>query len=380
MKPITQKQFKDKIGSILSDNVIPEIKPENVNEFQIGKNYFYEVKNNKKLIKIQKWINSYFQENVELNNAAIAYRKNFSYLHLFEPHRKNYHFLRLDIKSFFHSIDIKHIRNIFKEYFKDEFIDENKEQSLLDAFINLITYKVPIDSDNEFCREKQILPMGFTTSPVIANILFRKLDIQIQKFCSYRNIAYTRYADDMLFSSKKSLNYIHSTNFENEINILISQMNFKLNKKKTIKRKHTLSLNGYTIQYSKIIKGVVELIGDFADDFADDSEYIISEFRLSNKKLSNINKLIYLLTIKKETPEKILKKLFKYQLPYGISTDKINEYNIHQLIHKLTGYRSYLLSMVVFNEKYHCCQNETKEKYLNIIEKLNNLIDKYSKI
>jgi len=371
MKPITKKQFKDNISSIISDGIVPEIKPGDINEFKIGKNYFYEIKKNKNLIKIQKWINSYFQENIQLNNSAVAYRKNFSYLHLFEPHRKNYHFLRLDIKSFFHSIVIEDIIEVFQEYFKDEFIDENKVQSLIEAFINIITYKVPIDSNNEIFREKQILPMGFNTSPVIANILFRKLDIQIQRFCYDKNIVYTRYADDMLFSSEKNMNYLHSINFENEINILISQMNLKLNRNKTIKRKHTLSLNGYTIQYSKIQKGIIDII--------DDNEYIISEFRLSNKKIDVINKLIYLLEIKKETPKKILEKLFKYQLPQNIPTSKINEYNTHQLINKLTGYRSYLLSIVVFNETYDCCQNDTINKYLKIIEKLNKLINKYSK-
>ena len=39
-----------------------------------------------------------------LNNSSVAYRKGYSYFDFFRPHIKSNYFLRLDIKSFFHSI------------------------------------------------------------------------------------------------------------------------------------------------------------------------------------------------------------------------------------------------------------------------------------
>jgi hypothetical protein len=376
MNKITKNVFKKFLQNILLNNTVPPIKQENVNEFKIGKSYFYELKDKPNLLAIHKGINTAFQNSIPLNNAVVAFRKNKSYLDLFETHTKNYYFLRLDIKAFFHSIEINDVERIFEAYFITEkdlkkkqknlaYIDEDSKQTLIDSFVNIVSYKVPNDSSNEDFRGKQIIPMGFVTSPVISNIIFRKIDIQIQKFCSQHNIVYTRYADDMLFSSDKNSAYVHSKGFINEISILVSQMNFKLNQHKTLKATHTLSLNGYTIQYSNIRKNIL----------GERDEEIINEFRLSNKKINIIKKMIHLIEVEKQTPQYILKKLFNYQLPSDIPADKREEYNRQQLTNKLTGYRSYLLSFVIFDKKYDCMQSKTIKKYIELIEKLNRHID-----
>jgi len=357
MNKITKKVFNNSLHNILKDNIVPSIESENINEFKIGKSYFYELKDNDKLLAVHKGLNSAFQQSIPLNNAAMAFRKGKSYLDLFEPHRKNYYFLRLDIKAFFHSIGVDDIKRSCSTYFEDVYIDDGKKQTLVDAFINLVTYKVPDDSTNEDFKGKQVLPMGFITSPVISNIVFRKIDIQIQKLCSQHNIIYTRYADDMLFSSDKSNRYVHSNGFINEMSILVGQMNFKLNQHKTLKAIHTLSLNGYTIQYS---------------DVRDDK--VINEFRLSNKKINIIKKMIHLIEKEKRTEQYILKKFFNYKLPSTVPDDNKMEYYKHQLNNKLTGYRSYLLSFVVFNQTYDCMQKSTTKKYIELIEKLNKYI------
>lgn len=368
---ITKKIFKNFLKEILVNDQVANLTEKNVKEFKIGKNYFYSIINNQNLIQIQKKINKIFQKAIPLNNSAIAFRENYSYLHLFEPHRKNYHFLRLDIRSFFHSIDIMDIQEGLEEYFENEYIDDNKKQTLLKAFLNIITYTIPEESDNIDFRKKQVLPMGFITSPVISNIIFRKLDIQIQKLCSERNIIYTRYADDMLFSSDKSMKYIHSNNFTNEIAIIVSQLKFKLNIHKTIKSKHTISVNGYTIQYSVFKKRLEDIV-------TDEEEYKIHELRISNKKLDIVTKLIHLIEKEKRTPKIVLKKIFNYKLPSSVPKEKIEEFCTHQLINKLTGYRSYLLSIIVFNNKYNCCQQNTIMKYLEKVNNLNKLIITFS--
>lgn len=373
MKQIDKKYFTENVKELLEDNVIPIISNDNINEFKLGKNYFYEIIDNSKLKKVQKWLNYYFQETIELNNAAVAFRKKLSYLHLFEPHRKKYHFLRLDIRSFFHSINIDDIKNSFNVYFEDDFIDEDGQESLVDTFIKLVTYTIPENSQNKKFRGKQVLPMGFITSPIISNVIFRKLDILIQGFCSERNIIYTRYADDMLFSSDRNMSYIHSDNFINEINILISQNNLKLNKNKTIRAKHTLSLNGYTIQYSKFEKDIFGISS---------REITINELRLSKKKIDIINQMIYILNKEKIKSSVVLKKLFNYKINSTkfkyptTNSNTIEKYYDDQLLNKLAGYRSYLLSVITFNNKYKCCQENTTEKYLRLVDDLNKIIEK----
>ena len=237
-------KFKSKFVQNVIDGLkvggdVPSISEENVDEFKIGKNYFYKIRNADQLISAQKRLNVFLLNNIPLNQAAVAFRNKFSYLNLFEPHRKNYFFLRLDIRSFFHSINIKDIEDVFSFYF---------DEALLKDFINIVSYELPISSKNKKFINKRILPMGFVTSPAISNVVFRKIDIQIQKLCLEKKILYTRYADDMVFSSEKSNPYLHSRGFIQEIKIIVSHLGLKINAKKTLKSKHTLSLNGYIIQ------------------------------------------------------------------------------------------------------------------------------------
>lgn len=85
------------------------------------------------------------------------------------------------------------------------------------------------------------LVQGFCTSPTIANIVTHELDEKLKKLCD-NNIEYTRYADDLYFSSQ---------NIEiplNEITKTIEDYGFKLNDKKTklMTRGHQQYVTGLT--------------------------------------------------------------------------------------------------------------------------------------
>jgi len=339
-----------------------------IKEFRLGKNFIYELIDIRPY-KVPNKLDLYRELNkelnkIELNNSSTAFRKDFSYLDLFEPHRKNYNFLRLDIRSFFHSIQESDIREVFEKYIpRYQYIAEEGEISFLDTFISIVTYEVPEQSINKKFRGKRILPMGFLTSPVISNIIFRQLDIQIQKLCSVNKVTYTRYADDMLFSSSENLNYLHTDSFIQEVQTILFQMKFKLNNKKTLKAKHTLALNGYILQYSEV---------------TDNEHKIINELRLSNKKTKIINKMIYMINDRDYSAKFILKKLFKYQIKLDVDYEEIIEkYNREQLLNKILGYRSYLLSLIQFDKKYHCMQSKTITKYSDLINELEEISKKY---
>jgi len=76
-----------------------------------------------------------------------------------------------------------------KAIFIPNYCEETGYQSLFKRIIETCTYK-------GYCAQ------GFPTSPVIANIVLRGLDNKMSTHCATHNIAYTRYADDLAFSSK----------------------------------------------------------------------------------------------------------------------------------------------------------------------------------
>lgn len=72
------------------------------------------------------------------------------------------------------------------------------------------------------------LPQGTPTSTHIANLVFLKTDYQLVDFCNEYDIEYTRYVDDLTFSSPKCFKHLL-----NEILEIIISNNFKISYRKT---------------------------------------------------------------------------------------------------------------------------------------------------
>lgn len=130
------------------------------------------------------------------------------------PHTNKRFVLNIDIKDFFPSVNFRRIKVVLElAPFK---LTESREKI---AFIiaNLGTYN-------------GYLPQGAPTSPILSNIITRKLDRKISKFCIQSKVKYSRYADDLSFSSNNNL---FDDNFIQSISKIIEEENFKINDKKT---------------------------------------------------------------------------------------------------------------------------------------------------
>lgn len=353
-----------------------KIIPEDSNILQLNHAFVHEKFNNGKYQysvddsdskEIQKRILNKFLERIEINNAAVAFRKNYSYFNFLQPHKDGYYFLRLDVSSFFHSISFSTLSEVFSNYFEDITIEDASNFSLLDVFLSYITYLVPESSQNKDFRGKTILPMGFLTSPTISNIIFRSIDIHIQKFCQFHNIRYTRYADDLLFSSGINSSFLHSDLFEREISVLLSLLGLKLNNKKTLRKTHTISLNGYIIQNSSKLPFFI---------------YKSGFIHVSNKKTEIIEKIIHKINVEKKSHLIIMKKLYGFHMKSKFSENTIKfktleRYASNQLFNKIVGYRSFLISILHFENKFNCISLEALKKYRHYIDNLNQILDRW---
>lgn len=117
--------------------------------------------------------------------------------------------INIDIKDFFQSINKTMIENAVLEKFP-----YTKE---IENIVELVSYK-------------NHLPTGAPTSPVISNYVCEKLDLDLIKFCYENNLTYTRYADDLTFSTNQKMHY---KTLVNKISKILDQYEFKLNEKKT---------------------------------------------------------------------------------------------------------------------------------------------------
>lgn len=95
-------------------------------------------------------------------------------------HVKNLFILKMDLKDFYPSIDRD---RVFSQFIKIGY--GSNASSLL----------------TEICTHDAVLPQGAVTSPCLASIICYSMDMRIAGYCNKRGIIYTRYADDMIFSS-----------------------------------------------------------------------------------------------------------------------------------------------------------------------------------
>jgi|GEM_PF-1102053 len=119
------------------------------------------------------------------------------------------HILNIDLKDFFSSISAARIKKLFTSSVF------NFSEQMAIALTLLTTYEGK-------------MPTGAPTSPVLSNFICLELDADLRSFCQENNLQFTRYADDLTFSSNEKI----SDKIILQIKDLICRNGFNINKKK----------------------------------------------------------------------------------------------------------------------------------------------------
>lgn len=139
-------------------------------------------------------------------------------------HVGNHYVYNIDLKDFFHSFD----RSWVKYGFMIPPFNLGKEREEL-AFLLASLCTHPFEVEGEV---KTVLPQGSPTSPTITNILCVKLDRRLNGLAKRFKINYSRYADDISFSSQT--NVFNKKEFLDELHRIIEDdQKLILNPKKT---------------------------------------------------------------------------------------------------------------------------------------------------
>lgn len=151
----------------------------------------------------------------EPHNAATGFVLSKSIVDNAKEHIGNHHVYNLDLKDFFHSFD----RNRVKMGFIYEPFNLNGEREPL-AFLLASLCTHPFEVNGVI---KNVLPQGSPTSPTITNILCKKLDRRLTGLANRFGAKYTRYADDITFSSPH--NIYNDEVFKKELERIIAEDN-----------------------------------------------------------------------------------------------------------------------------------------------------------
>ncbi|WP_169734062.1 retron St85 family RNA-directed DNA polymerase [Ciceribacter selenitireducens] len=157
---------------------------------------------------IQWWILDNILNHVQIADNVFGFVSGRSAVQNAEFHLGAAHMLNIDIEQFFPSITIDQIRAIYGS------LGYGAEVA------NLLA---------ELCCLDDRVPQGAPTSPALANLVLRDLDKELSRLALQTGHKYSRYADDLTFSSSHRI----ETEFLDAVQTAVEQEGFNLKPGKT---------------------------------------------------------------------------------------------------------------------------------------------------
>jgi len=241
----------------------------------------------KPLMDLLKKINSYLQSVYYFFQTDAAYgfvincKRDASFarniLTNAQQHLLNPYLLNIDLKDFFHQIETERLVELFM--------------------------KVPFNFSNELaillsklCTNNGRLPMGAPTSPCLSNWVSISLDNELLDFGKRNLIRYTRYADDLSFSSVSELN----EEYLNQIRLILRSHQFEMNTDKT---------KFYNKDDIRVVTGLelhekVQVPSHYFDVLSEDLKNLKSIYQMHGK-LGFVNKNFWLEKVEQRVAGKI---------------------------------------------------------------------------
>ena len=184
------------------------------------------------LKNVQRRILNGYLEKLPVSPYATAYVMKRSLKDNASPHVGKRYLLKLDITDFFGSISFQ---QVYGAAFHTGYFPKQ-------IGVMLCT----------LCCRNDVLPQGAPTSPTLSNLVMRNFDDNIGWWCKQRGIAYTRYCDDMTFSSDQPLYHVYQ-----KVKSMLREMGLELNEQKThfVTNAARQSVTGLTVNEKVSISG-----------------------------------------------------------------------------------------------------------------------------
>lgn len=180
-------------------------------------------------------IKQYLERHLRVHGVAKAYRQDMNITDNAKPHLKNAYLLKMDFANFFPSFT----GDDFKRYLLSRSIVDDENEA---KFLVLLFFKIDV-------LGRLRLTIGSPGSPIISNALMYDFDSKVAELCHQHKINYTRYSDDITFSTNE-----RGLLFEwpKKIREIISEQdwpNLSINDAKTVfsSKAHNRHVTGITI-------------------------------------------------------------------------------------------------------------------------------------
>lgn len=250
--------------------------------------------------------------NFPIHSNSVAYRKGYSIKDNAQFHASNPYLLKMDLSNFFNSITPKIFWGMWQKLWD---LPEPLEKHLIE---NLLFWN--IDKGSSISR--LVLSVGAPSSPIISNFCLHEFDELITKHCISRDIYYTRYADDMTFSTKKRNVLFEIPSFVKSLLYEVFGSSISVNYNKTVfsSRAHNRHVTGITLTNDGEIS-----LGRERKRYI---KHLVNEYRYNKLNSEDFNYLKGILSFSKHIEPKFVRSLInKYgeDVITSISSGDLNE-------------------------------------------------------
>lgn len=175
---------------------------------------------------ILRYVNEILKSLYAPSHYATGFTPGRSVLTNAQVHIGQNYVLNIDLKDFFPSI---HQPRVWKRLQLKPF---NFPVPIANLIAGLCCMKETVENEDGSKAYRYVLPQGAPTSPIITNMICDTLDRRLAGLAKRFGLNYTRYADDITFSSMHNV-YQKDGDFWIELKRIIASQGFTINKKKT---------------------------------------------------------------------------------------------------------------------------------------------------
>lgn len=188
---------------------------------------------------VQQWLVQHVLQFTRPHPTSYAFHPDSSPVLAAEQHPHTKWLLKVDIEDFFHSVSEGAVVEVFFEL----------------GFQRLLSFELarlctipgstsgPLDPAVRWTAipyyqyaQEGVLPQGAPTSPMLANLAMYRVDQQLARLALSRGFRYTRYADDLAFSTAADSSRQAMASLRREVYRILNEGGFRPNKRKGVIR------------------------------------------------------------------------------------------------------------------------------------------------
>ncbi len=191
------------------------------------------------LARTQRWIHCNILQHAIPHAASCAYGRGNTVFEAARRHTNARWLIKIDVHRFFESITEPYVEGVFEALGYPKLLSFQlarlctrlpTKESQREKFTVRKKYEKGILKHNSM----GFLPQGAPTSPVLANLVMQRFDEDVRCVATAAELRYTRYADDLIFSTKGSFTRASAKTFIKAIYQCLGKRGFEANRTKTV--------------------------------------------------------------------------------------------------------------------------------------------------